>query len=53
VSAVDHAIAAGGNVDLKADHGGVAAGVIHGNVVPANPPGPSPANGQQDPGSAA
>ena len=45
VSAADHAVAAGRDVNVQADHGGVAAGVIHGNVVPANPPGPGPANG--------
>lgn len=45
VSAADHAVAAGRDLNVNADHGGVAAGVIHGNVVPANPPGPGPANG--------
>lgn len=37
VSAADHAIAAAGDVNIRADHGGVAAGVLHGDVVPANP----------------
>jgi hypothetical protein len=43
VSATDHAVAAGGNVNISADRGGVAAGVIHGNVAPPNPTGPGPA----------
>jgi GrpB-like predicted nucleotidyltransferase (UPF0157 family) len=43
VSAADHAVAAGRNVNIGADRGGVAAGVIHGNVAPPNPPGQDPA----------
>lgn len=43
VSATDHAVAAGRDVKISADRGGVAAGVIHGNVAPPNPPGPYPA----------
>jgi hypothetical protein len=43
VSAADHAVAAGRDVNISADRGGVAAGVIHGNVAPPNPPGPGPA----------
>jgi hypothetical protein len=43
VSAADHAVAAGRNVNIRADRGGVAAGVIHGNVAPPNPPGQGPA----------
>jgi hypothetical protein len=43
VSAADHAVAAGRDVNIRADRGGVAAGVIHGNVAPPNPPGQGPA----------
>lgn len=43
VSAADHAVAAGRDVKIIATGGGVAAGVIHGNVAPPNPPGPGPA----------
>jgi hypothetical protein len=43
VSATDHGVAAGRDVNISADRGGVAAGVIHGNVAPPNPPGPGPA----------
>jgi hypothetical protein len=43
VSATDHAVAAGRDVNITADRGSVAAGVIHGNVAPPNPPGPGPA----------
>ena len=43
VSATDHAVAAGRDVNISADRGGVAAGVIHGNVAPPNPPRPGPA----------
>jgi hypothetical protein len=43
VSATDHAVAAGRDVNISADRGGVAAGVIHGNVAPPNPTGPGPA----------
>jgi hypothetical protein len=45
VSASDHAIAAGGDVNIGATSGGVAAGVIHGNVAPPNPTYQGPANG--------
>ncbi len=45
VSAADHAVAAGRDVNISASGGGVAAGVIHGNVAPPGPPGPGPANG--------
>ena len=34
VSAAGHAVAAGRDVNIRADRGGVAAGVIHGNVAP-------------------
>jgi len=42
VSATGHAVAAGRDVNISADHGGVAAGVIHGDVAPPDPPGPGP-----------
>jgi len=45
VSAADEAVAAGRDVNISASGGGVAAGVIHGNVTPPGPPGPGPANG--------
>ena len=45
VSAADHAVAAGRDVNIGASGGGVAAGVIHGNVAPPNPTRPGPANG--------
>jgi hypothetical protein len=44
VSAADHAVAAGGDVNISAAGGGVAAGVIHGNVTPPGPTRPGPAN---------
>ena len=44
VSAADHAVAAGRDVNISASGGGVAAGVIHGNVAPSNPPRLGPAN---------
>jgi hypothetical protein len=43
VSAAGHAVAAGRDVNISATDGGVAAGVIHGNVAPPNPPGPGSA----------
>jgi hypothetical protein len=43
VSAADHAVAAGRDVTISAAGGGVAAGVIHGNVTP-DPTRPGPAN---------
>ena len=45
VSAADHAVAAGRDVNISAASGGVAAGVIHGNVPPPNPIYPDPVNG--------
>lgn len=45
VSAVDHAVAAGRDVNVTASGGGVAAGVIHGDVTPPGPPGPGPVQG--------
>jgi hypothetical protein len=44
VSAADHAVAAGGNVNITASGGGTAAGVIHGDVRPPDPTSPGPAN---------
>lgn len=44
VSAADHAVAAGRDVNITASGGGTATGVIHGNVG-ANPPPPGPAKG--------
>jgi len=45
VSAADHAVAAGGDVNVHASQGGVAAAVIHGNVAPPDPTGRGPARG--------
>ena len=42
VSAADHSVAAGRDMNITASGGGTAAGVIHGNVLP-NPTGPGPA----------
>jgi hypothetical protein len=44
ISAADHAVAAGRDVNITASGGGIAAGVIHGNVAPPGPwqPGPDP-----------
>ena len=44
VSAADHAVAAGRDVNISATSGGVAAGVIHGNVTPPDPTLPGPAS---------
>ena len=44
MSAADHAVAAGRDVNIGATSGGVAAGVIHGNVAPPNPTKTGPAN---------
>lgn len=43
VSAAGHSVAAGRDVNVGADHGSVAAGVLHGNVTPPGPTGPGPA----------
>ena len=43
VSAAGHAVAAGRDVTISADRGGLAAGVIHGNVAPPDPTHPGPA----------
>lgn len=37
VSVADHAVVAGRDVNVSADRGGLAAGVIHGNVAPPGP----------------
>ena len=44
VTAADHAVAAGRDVNIAASGGGTAAGVIHGNVAPPNPPQQGPAD---------
>ncbi len=43
VSAADHSVSAGRDVNITASGAGTAAGVIHGNVALPNPPGPGPA----------
>lgn len=44
VSAADHSLAAGRDVNILASGGGLAAGVVHGNVtLPGNPTPPGPA----------
>jgi hypothetical protein len=43
VSAADHSVAAGHDVHIIATGGGLAAGVIHGNVAPPDPTQPGPA----------
>jgi hypothetical protein len=45
VAAADHSVAAGGDVNITASGGGVAAGSIHGNVSPPGPTLPGPAQG--------
>lgn len=45
VSAADRSVAAGRDVNIRADHGSVAAGVIHGNVALPNPTQEGPAEG--------
>jgi hypothetical protein len=42
VAAADHAVAAGRDVNISASEGGVAAGVIHGDVAPPGPTRPGP-----------
>jgi hypothetical protein len=44
VSAADHSLAAGRDVNITASGGGTAAGVIQGNVAPPNPTRPGPAH---------
>lgn len=43
VLAADHSVAAGRDVNIMASGGGIAAGVIHGNVSPPDPTRPGPA----------
>ena len=43
VSAADHSVAAGRDVNITADGGGTAAAVIHENVMPLGPTPPGPA----------
>jgi hypothetical protein len=43
VSAAGYSVAARRDVNVRADHGSVAAGVVHGNVAPPGPTGPGPA----------
>ena len=43
VSAADHSVAAGRDVNIAASGGGLAAGVIHGDVAPPNPTQQGPA----------
>ena len=50
VSAADHAVAAGRDVNITASGGGIAAGVIHGDVSAGNPPVPGPGQREPDPG---
>jgi len=45
VSASDHAVAAGRDVNITASGAGTAIGVVHGNVAPPGPPGPGPVQG--------
>jgi hypothetical protein len=42
VSAAEHSLAAGRDVNITASQGGVAAGVIHGHVAPPGPTRPGP-----------
>jgi len=48
VTASDHSVAAGRDVNVTSSGGGVAAGVIHGDVSAGNPPGPG--RGKEEPG---
>jgi hypothetical protein len=43
VTASGHSVAAGRDVSVTAEGGSVAAGVIHGDVMPPGPPVPGPA----------
>lgn len=43
VSAADHSVGAGRDVNVRADHGGVSAAVLHGNVTLPGPTSPGPA----------
>jgi len=42
VSATDHSVAAGRDVNVSADHGSVSAAVLQGNVTAPGPTGPGP-----------
>ena len=44
-SAAGHAVAAGRDVNITASGGGIAAGVIHGDVTPPGPTRPGPVGG--------
>ena len=44
-SAAGHAVAAGRDVNITASGGGIAAGVIHGDVTPPGPTRPGPGHG--------
>ena len=50
VTASDHSVAAGHDVNITASDGGTAAGLIHGNVAPPGPPPPGPVQGEPHPG---
>lgn len=41
-SATDHSIAAGHDMNIEASTGGLAAGVVHGDIAPPGPTGPGP-----------
>ncbi len=51
IIAADHSVAVGGNMHVGATSGGVAGGVIHGDVSTGNPPIPGPGKGEPGPGS--
>ena len=51
VSAVGHSVAAGRDVNIRADRGSMATGVIHGNVTLPGPTGPGSGSGQPGPDS--
>jgi hypothetical protein len=53
VEAGGHSVAAGRDVNVRADRGSVAAGVIQGNVATPGPTGPGPGSGQPGPASPA
>jgi hypothetical protein len=42
ISAEQGALAAGGNIDIRADRGSIAGGAIHGDVTIGSPPKPDP-----------
>jgi len=51
VLAAGHSVTAGGNVTISATSGGIAGGVIHGDVSAGNPLIPDPVKGKPGPGS--